>query len=155
MKTETERFWSNVTMSGADDCWPWVSPRDRWGYGVTRNAGSRRTVKSHRKAWELVYGPIPDGLCVCHHCDNPSCVNPAHLFLGTHLENMHDMYKKKRRRPARGSRHWKAKLTEQHVLLIRGIYVRGGASQARLAEVCGVSCGHISKIVCGLTWAWL
>lgn len=80
-------------------CWVWLGRLNDDGYGnisVRVSRGTKRTTKVHRLAWELANGPIPDGLCVCHRCDNPSCVRPDHLFLGTHDENMRDMRKKGR-----------------------------------------------------------
>jgi hypothetical protein len=77
-------------------CRPWRGTRDRDGYGVLGVDG--RQQRAHRVVWELTHGPIPDGLCVCHHCDNPPCVEPTHPFLGTHADNVRDAVAKGRRR---------------------------------------------------------
>lgn len=95
------RFWAKVDRSG--ECWEWIGKPTTHGYGRLERApqGQRRgaPVYAHRASWELHYGPIPEGLNVLHHCDNPPCVRPTHLFLGTHLDNMADMFAKGRDRP--------------------------------------------------------
>lgn len=88
------RFWRHVDKSG--DCWVWTARRAKGskGYGLTTIG--RVTVKAHRLSWQLANGPIPSGLHVCHRCDNPPCVRPDHLFLGTHQDNMADKVRKGR-----------------------------------------------------------
>lgn len=88
-KSIENRFWNLVSIKTKDDCWEWEASFDGKGYGQFNIDG--RTYRSHRVAWELLNGKIPNGLELCHHCDNPKCVNPNHLFLGTHKDNMHDM----------------------------------------------------------------
>jgi endogenous inhibitor of DNA gyrase (YacG/DUF329 family) len=98
-----ERFWEKVNMSG--ECWLWLAGCNASGYGWFRTSGLQgRAVLAHRVAWELTNGPIPDGVELCHNCpggDNPLCVRPDHLWLGTHQENMADS--------ARKGRHWKGR----------------------------------------------
>lgn len=97
-----ERFWSKVDQSG--DCWLWAAYRNSRGYGMfmvsagspLQNTKSTRPHLAHRIAWQLTYGTIPNGLVVCHHCDNPPCVRPDHLFLGTQSDNMVDSARKGR-----------------------------------------------------------
>lgn len=91
------RFWSYVDKRCPDECWPWTrTRRHRRGYGGVWDGV--RWTHAHRVAYRLARGPIPDGMEVCHHCDNPTCCNPRHLFLGTQLDNMRDMDRKGRRR---------------------------------------------------------
>jgi hypothetical protein len=87
-----DRFWSRVTKG--DGCWEWSGARDRGGYGHFNGAHGNR---AHRFSWILANGPIPAGMLICHRCDNPPCVNPDHLFLGTVLDNHRDMDAKGRR----------------------------------------------------------
>jgi len=103
--TTEQRFWLKVDRSGREGaCWEWLAYRDRGGYGMISVRG--RMVLTHRFAYELTFGEIPDGLCVCHRCDNPGCVNPKHLFLGTHQENMNDRGTKGRQVTIGGENHW-------------------------------------------------
>jgi hypothetical protein len=83
-----ESFWDHVDHADPDCCWEWQKCKDRAGYGITNF--NRKKAYSHRVAYMLAIGPIPDGLFVCHHCDNPGCCNPNHFFLGTVLDNTRD-----------------------------------------------------------------
>lgn len=93
-------FWKKVDIRSGDACWEWKSAKNSTGYGLhgIKIDGKGRCFLAHRVAWVLRNGQIPAGMCVCHRCDNPSCVNPAHLFLGTNLDNVRDMDSKGRRK---------------------------------------------------------
>jgi hypothetical protein len=108
---------------------------------------------AHRVAWELANSPIPPGMCVCHHCDNPSCVNPAHLFLGTPADNYADMIAKKRQ--ARGEASGGSKLTPDQVREIMHLHEEEGLGCRRLARRFGVHPNTILDIFNRRTWDWL
>ncbi len=110
-----ERFWSHVDKTG--DCWIWTACTTRFGYGAVQVNG--RNVHAQRVAYELHYGPIPVGLCVMHKCDNPPCVRPEHLMVGTLADNCRDMHAKGRGKCGVGERSGAAKLTEEAVRDIR------------------------------------
>jgi hypothetical protein len=90
------RFWAHVDKTG--ECWVWTGARNAAGYGDFHRGGGMNHVFAHRYSWELVHGSLPEGRLVLHHCDNPPCVNPKHLFDGTHADNTRDMIRKGRDR---------------------------------------------------------
>lgn len=106
-------------------------------------------LQAHRVAWELRYGPVPDGLCVCHHCDNPGCCNPSHLFLGTHADNMRDMVVKGRSN--KGEKHGQAELTWGEVHLIR-LFGLVGMTQRAIANRFHVSQTTVWQILHDKHW---
>ncbi len=108
------RFLSSRTEGGKNDCWNWNKSTNEKGYGQVMCAG--KNIKAHKMAYMIHVGDIPDGVSVLHKCDNPRCVNPNHLFLGSQADNINDMYGKKR--AIVGSRHKLSKLTEQEALEI-------------------------------------
>jgi hypothetical protein len=145
----TERLWSKVRKTKS--CWLWEGSLIGNGYGqIGVGDGSTRKVLVHRLAWELTYGPIPTGLEVCHACDVPNCVRPAHLLLGTHIANMLDAARKGRR-PSGEACHL-SRLTAEDVVAIRERYGAGTVTQGKLAREYGVSPGNISQIITGRTW---
>lgn len=149
-----QRFWSHVDRSGGPDaCWPWLASCFDAGYG--KFAKNQRLHYAHRFAYELAHGSVPDGLFVCHSCDSPSCCNPAHLFAGTHLDNMRDAVSKNRtcRGPrATGEKVGTARLTWEKVRAIRAAYESGVVSQHALARQYGVSQSTVWRVVHGEYW---
>lgn len=146
------RFWSKARKGEADGCWPWTSNLFTGGYGAFAPGDGSRGY-AHRFAYEISIGEIPAKTCVCHRCDNPGCVNPAHLFLGSHAENMAD--KARKGRAPRGTQHWSAVLDDQKVLDIRQKYSTGQFSQEGLGALFGVSKTTINKVVNALNWTHL
>ena len=137
-------FWDQVDVAmDPKKCWEWTGTLFRNGYG--RACVDRKSVGAHRRSWELLNGPIPDGMYVCHSCDNRKCVRPGHLFLGTPAENMQDMVDKGR--SLSGSRNHNSKLTETEVVEIRERYAAGGITQAELARQYGVVEGCIWNVI--------
>lgn len=147
------RFWSRVMKS--DECWEWIGATNDAGYGQMNVSG--KCLYAHRMSYEIHRGSIVAGLCVLHRCDNPPCVNPAHLSLGTKRDNTQDMLAKGRHgamvKPEcvlRGSRHGLAKLNEQKVVEIRRL--GGLVSQRKLAASYGVSQGTIRDVLNRSLW---
>ncbi|HUW45137.1 MAG TPA: HNH endonuclease [Dehalococcoidia bacterium] len=161
-KSFEERFWEKVDRRGSDECWEWKAHRNSGGYGAFRvghRGLDRRYVKAHRVAFELAGGVIGPGLCVCHTCDNPACVNPSHLFVASRRENTADMIRKGRHLEGwcrvRGEQNGNSKLTETQVREIRARYAMGNVTQASLAEEYGVTHGMVGYIVSREYWAWV
>ena len=147
-KTLSERFWGKVQKTLG--CWLWSGCRNTLGYGIVSPGGQGNNVYAHRISWELHFSSIPKNMCVLHHCDNPSCVRPDHLFLGTHKDNALDKVQKGR--SLRGERHSQAKLDTATVLIIRERYASGGFTQKTLANEYGVSGSQIGWITSRKCW---
>lgn len=143
-----DRFWSQVVTG--DGCWEWSGLESTAGYGKIYWLG--RTTHAHRVSWMITHGDIPDGMFVCHTCDNRLCVRPSHLFLGTPADNMNDMAKKGR--ASKGASHPLAKLTDEDVRNIRSQYVFGSRDSGlrALAKKYGVSMHNIHMIVKREIW---
>ncbi len=183
-----ERFWPMVDPYGPTQphtpelgrCWEWIGCRDKNGYGKTRDA-DKSHIRTHRVSWILHNGPIPEGLWVLHRCDNPPCVRPDHLWLGTAKDNSEDMFKKgraiirpirqppvraaqhyyrgddhfSRSRPellARGERNGSVRLTEAQVINIRA-RIAAGERRQPIADEHGIAITTISALVRRETWA--
>lgn len=147
------RFWAKVDKSG--DCWVWTAAKDWCGYGFFgySEGATRVNDKAHRFAWKLHFGPIPEGMHVCHHCDNPPCVRVDHLFLGTPLINARDKMSKGRLRAGHvsGERNGKAKLTAAEVLEIRA-RVAAGEKQVRMTLDYDISPQAVNAIIQRRNW---
>lgn len=141
------QFWEKVEVSTSEDCWWWRRGKNKEGYGSVRV--DRKTLCAHRVSWELTYGPIPNGMCVCHTCDNPN-----HLFLGTHSDNAIDRTRKRRGfiPSLKGSEHGRSKLTEAIVLEMKVRYRTTGIPMSELAREYGVNHNTVSRAVSGATW---
>jgi len=148
MNALEERFWAKVDKSG--DCWEWIAGKSIDGYGKIFVEGE--SALAHRVSWNLHNGAIPKGLYVCHKCDNPGCINPDHLFLGTHADNMADMMSKGRCHKQRGETHGKAKLTQGNVDEIKKLLSFGNLRHHVIGSMYGVGDNAISKINLGATW---
>jgi hypothetical protein len=133
-----DRFWSQVDVRGEDECWEWTGTRNQ-GYG--NGCGGK---SAHRFSYDLAYGPIPKHQQVCHTCDNRACVNPNHLFLGTHAENMADM--------ARKGRAPKSKLTPDIVRFLRTSYEPGKMTLKEWGKKYNVSGSTIKSAITRRTW---
>jgi len=144
MSLQTARRVMGKVSVGQSGCWEWTAYKDANGYGAISFSGKRKLA--HRVMYELRYGLIPAGACVCHSCDNPACVNPDHLFLGSHAENMADMASKGR--APKGETHVAAKLTEADVLAIRA----DTGTQQEIAAKYGIGKSQVSRIRLGQTW---
>ncbi|HEY6731901.1 MAG TPA: HNH endonuclease signature motif containing protein [Solirubrobacterales bacterium] len=137
---------------GADECWEWQARRHKQGYGLLSEwDGERRSrLLAHRVSWELAFGQIPDRLHVLHRCDNPPCVNPRHLFLGSQRDNNADKVAKGRQ--PRGESHPHSRLTEHDVRAIRD-RARRGERRLLIAESFGISDTHVYAIINRRYWA--
>lgn len=154
------RFWAKVAQRGADDCWEWQGLKNHRGYGTIgiRYPGKAWSIhrRASRVAYELTKGPVLEGLNCLHRCDNPSCVNPDHLFLGTIKDNTQDMIEKGRSKLMiyrRGQENPAVKITPEQVREIRAKYEPGKYGCKRLAQEYPITYQQVWLIVTGKCWA--
>jgi hypothetical protein len=137
-----------VNKDAPNGCWEWTGYRHRQQYGRFKWQGQMRLA--HRLSWEFTHGPISSGLHVLHRCDNTPCVNPEHLFLGHHNENMSDMHRKGRH--AHGERAGNSVLRNRDILKVKALHATGLLSHSELALIAGVDKSQISRIINRKTW---
>lgn len=142
------RFWEKVDKLGPTECWIWSGARIK-GYGVIKIHG--RNFLAHRFSWTINHEEIPIGMLACHHCDNPPCVNPAHVFLGTVADNSADMVRKNRQADQCGENGPGVKLTLGEVKDIRASFL----PQRELARRYGLNQSSISRIRNNKRWVWI
>lgn len=147
MITPLEKILSKVSIDD-NGCWVFTGAKVKDGYGVV--GINHKTVSVHRHVYSEYYGEIPDGLCICHHCDNPPCVNPKHLFAGTHKENSQD--RENKGRGICGEKNHRSKLTNTNVKRIREL-LSIGYTQQYISDLFGVRQGEISRIKTKKRWA--
>jgi hypothetical protein len=154
--SEVDRFWQRVEKT--DGCWLWRGQARANGYGEFSGRGERHRA-AHRYSYQTFVGPIPDGMFVCHSCDNPACVRPDHLWVGTPADNVADMVAKGRqatdKRVYRGESNSQCKLSEDQVMAIRSEYRPRVVPQRELAKRYGVSQRLINKIIAREVWGHL
>lgn len=149
LQTLEERFWALVQKG--DDCWEWIGNTTKDGYGRMKRTGESAGTYVHRISWEFHFGAIPAGLKVLHHCDNPPCVNPKHLFLGTDKDNSDDKMRKGRHVASPGEKNGSSRLSKSDVVAIRTRH-KNGERQSVLSREFKVSDVTISRIVRRLNW---
>ena len=145
-----ERFLKFFDISTKQNCWEWKGSRHKFGYGYFYDG--KKITTGHRFSYLYYKGNIPKGLYVCHKCDNPSCVNPSHLFLGTIQDNLRDMYIKGRDVHVVGEKNGKSKLTVNIIKIIRKLNRSHKFSNRHIARMFGVGHSCINNIVNGKTW---
>ena len=149
-ETARNRFWAKVKKNSS--CWEWTAGKTKFGYGTFNNGSGSRLA--HRVSWVIENGPVPDGKLVCHTCDNPSCVNPKHLFVGTQSDNVCDMWAKGRGGAGAlpGIENHRSKICDKDVVAIRA-RLDSGEYQRVIAKDYGLTQSNVSHIATGKTWS--
>ena len=144
-------FWNLVSKKSDTECWEWLGCKHDEGYGRFRSDG--KFISAHKFSYALHFGDIPEGLCVCHKCDNPPCCNPNHFFLGTKKDNSNDRDVKGRNVNKRGEENGSSKLKEQQVLEIRASYIPFKCTVRKLASTYNVSAATIKLVIARKRWS--
>lgn len=146
-----ERFWEKVQKS--DGCWIWTGCTSGDGYGAIKDVGGKKQISTHRLSWKLHNGSeIPQGMMICHSCDNPVCVNPSHLWLGTPDDNMKDRDRKGRHVPCKGQKNGNTVLTKASVIEMRLLMDKDIITDKGAAELYGISRRHACQIRHRVRW---
>ena len=154
MQSLEKRFWSKVTILSHGECWECNGGKSKQGYGRIIIRGGRVKL-AHRLSWELAGMHIPNEICVLHKCDNPSCVNTAHLFLGTRKDNNLDKKLKGRCNPARGNKNTLSKATEDQAAKIKKEFIPNQVTIRMLSKKYRLPFSTVSNITQNKTFVWL
>jgi predicted XRE-type DNA-binding protein len=144
------KVFEKNTQLQKNGCLFWTNKLIKKGYGAVQYEG--KSMSAHRVSWIINNGPIPEGMCVLHICDQPACVKISHLFLGTPKDNVHDMYKKGRKKVTMGEAHFWTKLKEEEVAEIKKMLKKKEKTQKQIAHMFNVSRGAISDIALNRNW---
>jgi len=142
-KTPKERLLSRIEKQDSG-CWKWIGTKNKKGYGMMVYKG--RIHASHRVSWQEFYGEIPEGMLICHKCDNPSCVNPDHLFVGSNQDNMDDMKQKGRASKSKDKQKSRRKISREKELEIIERYKTSNVTQKSLANEFGIALNHVRRL---------
>jgi hypothetical protein len=144
-RKDRDRFETFFWRTAPEECWTWTGGRDKDGYGLFSTKDS--SYRSHRLSWFLEFGKFDQSLMVLHNCDNPICVNPYHLFLGTHQDNVDDKVKKRRQSRPSGEINGRAKISDLQVEELRELYKSQKYTQKELGRIFNLSKSQISLLV--------